>query len=290
MDNCLGQLEAYKARHPDYASQHKGSPFYVMGYCAFAQRDYSGAGLFFDAALTEDHRYHRKGAVTAAKRFMRLETTPGEVLASEIILEVSAALQELLDVYNARPDSKALSLDDLRNGFLAPIANSPRRSRRTLVTALISFAAEWKYRHELLELVEKGSPEVVYLHLLRGCVLFESLLKESRLHNSKSHKAAHAKATGPKATLRPVLEALWPALGLTPGAQVKLGADDLDVALKEVRGAKTVEECVLAAGKLRNTVGHKISWPSLKLTAARYDKAVEVVSTACLHAISRLYV
>src|ERR1700686_4318628 len=36
---------------PDYQAAHKGTPFYVMGYAAFASHDYPTASLFFDAAV-----------------------------------------------------------------------------------------------------------------------------------------------------------------------------------------------------------------------------------------------
>lgn len=44
-----------------------------------------------------------------------------------------------------------------------------------------------------------------------------------------------------------------------------------------------------AAARLRNTVGHKISWTTANLDASSYDLAVKAVASACLHTISKLY-
>jgi hypothetical protein len=44
---ALELLESFRSSAPtQYANVHKGSPFYVLGYAAFASHDYPAASLF----------------------------------------------------------------------------------------------------------------------------------------------------------------------------------------------------------------------------------------------------
>jgi hypothetical protein len=147
-----------------------------MGFAAFASHDYSAASLFFDAAVEEDLVNSRPDS--PALLFMQLVSTDNKVtLADEIIAQVNEDLNLLIRDYNARADAEPLTLNDLRVFFLHPIIHSPQRQQRALVTALISFVAEWRYRRRLIHVVEHGSCEPFFLHLLRGGLVFESLLK-----------------------------------------------------------------------------------------------------------------
>jgi hypothetical protein len=175
-------LELLSKRKKENASQysldHKGSPFYVLGYAAFASHDYPSASLYFDAAVAADLRYHKGDMNKPALRFMQLLHTNGEdLLARDIIALTAASAEQLLNDYRARPDAQAITLDELRDRFLRKILTSGLPEQRALVTAFISFVAEWPYRTKQMELIEEGSREPFFLHILRGCVLFESLLK-----------------------------------------------------------------------------------------------------------------
>lgn len=269
---CLETLEAYKASNADYADQHKGSPFYVLGFLSFAAHDYPGSTTFFDAALSEDLKNYPAQPNTPALRFMRLDNSQPYVLASEIIKGLVADVTELLDAYNARTDAASLALNDLRKRFLIPTITSPDAHRRALVTTLISFVAEWKYRQRLLALLPEGSREPFFLHLFRGCVLFESLLKDN----------PHNPVTKPRATLGDGLKLLYQNPPST-------SEDELDLALAALSPNSTVFDAVGVTGKMRNTVGHKISWPSVNLTSTSYDLAVHAIATSCFYTIAKLY-
>jgi hypothetical protein len=57
IESGLRLFEQYRASGAaDFDQQHKGSPYYVMGYAAFASHDYPAASLMFDAAVAEDLR------------------------------------------------------------------------------------------------------------------------------------------------------------------------------------------------------------------------------------------
>jgi hypothetical protein len=148
-----------------------------MGYAAFASHDYATASLLFDAAVAEDIRRFGPTADKPALLFIRLEDKDQEVLASQIIREIIASVNELLNDYSSRVGATPINLDELRTHFIQPILSSPDVHKRTLITAFISFIAEWKYRERLIDLIERGSREPFFLHFYRGCLLFESLVK-----------------------------------------------------------------------------------------------------------------
>ncbi|WP_354100849.1 hypothetical protein [Bradyrhizobium sp. RT5a] len=80
-----------------YRLDHKGTPFYILGYSAFACHDYTSASLYFDAAAEADLRYHQGNLDTPALRFIQILHAPNEdLLAREIIARIETQIQALL--------------------------------------------------------------------------------------------------------------------------------------------------------------------------------------------------
>ncbi len=110
--------ERKNADPAQYARDHKGSPFYVLGYAAFASHDYPSASLYFDAAVAADLTYHPGNHNTSALRFMQLLTTQGEpLLARDIIQIMIVSMESLLNDYNGRSGAEPITLDALRMRF-----------------------------------------------------------------------------------------------------------------------------------------------------------------------------
>jgi hypothetical protein len=278
IEHALRLLNGLKELAPaEYQTAHKGTPFYIMGYAAFASHDYSTASLFFDAAVAEDLRNH-PGEPQAAVLFMELsdilpDGTP--VLGTEIVRQIKADIDILIGDYNARPGARQVTLDELRTFFLRPIVTAGQPHTRTLVTALISFIAEWRYRATLINLFEHGSREPFFLHLLRGCVLFESLLK-GQTKKVLTHN-----------TLGDILRLdLLAELGI---ANVQVGANDFNAIVAGLIPNMDIEATINSTARARNTLGHNLVWMVTDLNAGTYDLLMKNISCACLHAISKLY-
>jgi hypothetical protein len=120
IDAALELLSKRKRENPaQYSLDHKGSPFYVLGYAAFASHDYPSASLYFDAAVAADLRYHHGDLDKPSMRFMQLLHTEGEdLLARDIIAQTVNSAEQLLKDYCGRPNAQAITLDDLRARFL----------------------------------------------------------------------------------------------------------------------------------------------------------------------------
>jgi hypothetical protein len=279
IENALQLLSGLKQfAPPEYQTAHKGTPFYVMGYAAFASHDYPTASLFFDAAVAEDLTNHPGRLDSPAILFMELSHnmpngTP--VLATEIVTQITADANILIDDYNARNGARQVTLDELRTFFLRPIITSGKPHTRTLVTALISFIAEWRYRTRLIHLFEHGSREPFFLHLLRGCVLFESLLK------GQTKKALTEDTLG-----RILQRDLLAELGI---ANVQVGANYFSGVIAGLGPNMSIEATINSTAQARNTLGHNLVWMVAGLNASTYDLLIKNIASACLHAASTLY-
>jgi hypothetical protein len=207
---------------------------------------------------------------------MQLLTTEDEpLLAREFIADTIVTMKTLLDDYKKRVGAQPITLDELRTRFLHKIITGNDAAKRTLVTALLSFVAEWPYRAKQIELVELGSREPFFLHILRGCVLFESLLKAApgtpRLNDLGEALKHHAVALG---------------IGRTNG---KLSTKNFNDVLISLRSPMTMTETIITCVKSRNTVGHNLAWATTDLTPQTFKLLSKNIAASCLHAISKLY-
>src|SRR5262249_44910195 len=90
-----------------------------------------------------------------------------------------AKLTALVNSYVGRKNHTAITVDSVRQRFFASILNAGQPHRTTLPAAFISYLLEWDYKSTLIGLSQEGSREPFFLHLFRGCLLFESLLKDN---------------------------------------------------------------------------------------------------------------
>ena len=71
--------------------------------------------------------------------------------------------------------------------------------------------------------------------------------------------------------------------------EFSIGGVTLSSVLDEVQTADDrISSSVIMTGKLRNTIGHNIGWPS-QLTNEQYIHGFLHIGISCLHAIATLY-
>lgn len=169
---------------PDvYARLHKGTPFYWLAWTAFVFHDYETAAFYIDAAVSEDLRRAPGTTSRPALLFFLIDVQdPKQALFEEVRTLRSRIDKEILR-YNTRVGaaSPPLEFSDLRLGLLEPALAQGKEHLRTLVTTFISFLLEWEHRSDLIDFrTLQGTAEPFFIHLFKGCVLFESLLKASQ--------------------------------------------------------------------------------------------------------------
>ena len=184
-DRMFGLLRFCKSIDADAFSRiHKGHPYYFIGITSYLLDDFQTAIYFFDAALTEDVN---AGAdpidnPTPGTHFLMLEGEAVHQAAKAITKFAQTKVERALEHYAKTTKSAEVSdltLDDLRKDFIYyALKATDKPGLRTLVTSFITYCIEWDFRNEHFEYeVKKGTSEPFFLHLFRGCILFESLLK-----------------------------------------------------------------------------------------------------------------
>ncbi|MGA9042904.1 MAG: hypothetical protein WB421_20415 [Terriglobales bacterium] len=266
----------------EYERVHKGTPFYWLGTAAFLKHDFETAVFFYDAAVSEDLRINANPDTnsTPSLRFIQVEADQPEQAARALVQETQRRLELAIENYNllsGRPVGVApLQLAEIRRCFLRRAVSPGGEGQRTLATAFISFLLEWDYLSALTMLrPAEGTTEPFFIHLFKGCLLFESLLK------------ANPKKTPSGKSLGEVLQSLSSDLG-TPH-DINIGGIDFPAILASLPNAvDSIPIAVAYAGKVRNTVGHNLGWKA-HLDTRSYDSLAAKVAAACLHAIACLY-
>lgn len=262
---------------------HKGGPYYWLGMASYIIEDYETSTFFMDAAVSEDLRakpYPRSH--TPALRFALLEGTPRDQAARDLVRDARARMLRSIKHYNNLPGhNKKLTLPELRKHFLERAIRKGGEQFRSLATALITFCLEWDDRNALFDIrKEKGTFEPYFLHLLKGCILFESLLK-----NNPSKPNARKKNT-----LNKLLPLLSPELGIPH--QIKISGKNLSGVLSNLAALnpnnETLETAITYTGQLRNTLGHDLGW-IVNLDKIQYQRSYQFIMASCLHAIKCLY-
>ena len=148
---------------------------------------------------------------------------------------------------------------------------------RSSATALISYCLEWDYRSSLLNLRPiQGTAEPFFLHLFKGCVLFESLLKGNP-----------TKQPPVNSTLGLCLDFLHNELGIAPN--LGIGNTDFPTIIANLAGADdSIQTAIRFTGMVRNTLGHNLGWV-VSLDNTNYQRLFTMVSSSCFHAIVTLY-
>lgn len=185
-DRLFGLLRACKSIDAiAFTKIAKGHPYYFIGIASYLLDDFQTAIYFFDAAVTEDlnGRVDPKTNPSPATRFLMLDGESDKQAAKQLTQYAQKKVERALSYYvnSVTKDAniRILTLDDLRNDFIYyALTSKGNPGLRTLVTAFITYCIEWDFRNEHFDHgVGKGTSEPFFLHLFRGCVLFESLVK-----------------------------------------------------------------------------------------------------------------
>jgi len=264
---------------------HKGHPYYFIGISSYLLDDYQTAIYYLDAAVTEDMNSGADpmNSPRPSTRFLMLEGETTDQAARPITKIAQAKVERVLRYYHNSVNKDSviteLTIEDLRNYFicysLRKINGEP--GLRTLVTSFITFCTEWDFRKDHFESgVSKGTAEPFYLHLFRGCILFESLLK----HNPKVKPS--------KDTLVKILkeQKIIDELKITA---ITGGSYTLNDVFNEL---KQYDNSIYSAIKItcmaRNTLGHTLGWNE-NITQSQYHDLYYIIASSCLHILACLW-
>ncbi len=271
-----------------FARIHKGHPFYFIGITSYYLDDYLTALYFFDAAVTEDieNGAEPKTNPTPATRFLMLDGNSNNQAAKELTQYAQTKVERARKFYQDEvvkgKNAPELTFDNLINDFIYfSLTKKEKPGLRTLVTSLITFCIEWDYRNEHFEyFVKSGTVEPFFLHLFRGCLLFESLIKHNRCIEIS------------EPTLNPILN--------KPSIKEKLGIPQIegrgrekDFTLQDIFDAlvnynNTIHEAIKITYMARNTLGHNLGWDT-PIDQKQYQKLFFIIVSSCLHVVNCLW-
>lgn len=247
---------------------HKGTPFYFISWLAFTIKDYEKAIFYMDAAIGEDIRKVVNSATpnnwqgSPAASFLFLDSSLLGPTARAITINTSTRLDLEMQRFN-RLTGAGITLEIFRDQFVRLNINDNRY--RSIISGLYVFLLEFDERLSAMELrmnVE-GSIEPFLIHLFKGCLIFESLLKieYSSTGVGTLGRYLHASQT------RIDLEIAAPPRYLQPVYERdSTGGYDLPRIINLLptwRVENYIEKIVAVTYGIRNTAGHDLSWPNV---------------------------
>jgi hypothetical protein len=284
-DRLFALLTACKRIDADaFINIHKGHPYYFIGISSYLLDDYETSIYFFDAAVTEDLNSGSdpENNPSPSTRFLMLQGESDDQAAKQITQYAQAKVERVLKHYHSKitkdPSISQLTLDDLRKNFICySLRATNQPGLRTLVTAFITYCTEWDFRKDHFECgVAKGTSEPFFLHLFRGCILFESLLKHNRSDQPD------CKTLGKILNENKIKDKL-------KTASVQGGEFELDDVFNKLQSYRnSISEAVEISYMARNTLGHTLGW-NQNISQSQYQDLYFIIASSCLHVIACLW-
>lgn len=161
---------------------HKGTPYYFLAWTAFDIRDYERAVYYLDAALAEDIRLWPEEQWPNTPIGMVLTLQDGGT-AIRIIQEIRGKFCGIISQLR-RDIQITIDLKAFIEKFVLAVIRKDKKNR-SIVSSLYSFILEFYDREKMLLLrsSEGGTIEPFLMHLLKGVVIFETLIKEVAKRN-----------------------------------------------------------------------------------------------------------
>ena len=280
--------KCYNADPLAYNNIYKGWIYFYLGLASFLLQDYEIAFFYIDNAVENDlYKFDPVINPSHAMRFIQLDSNLQESIDGNLseafgfYKDVKARITNMIKVYNSRSKSDKINLTILRKKFLQPAMSIAHQNWRTLVTTLISFQLEWDYRNELFTICPKpATSEPYYLHLFKGCLLFESLLKNNPNYPPKNMKS----------TLEDELRRLQTKLGIHDKSKLNIGGQNLKQVIDKIDQEidNSLPTSMQYTGWLRNTLGHNLGW-RVSINKFQYQRLFEMIASSCIHVIVCLY-
>jgi hypothetical protein len=156
---------------------HKGTPFFFLAWSAFDMGAYERALFYLDAALSEDIDNSSDWRNLPACKLMRLQQN-AKTAADRIIPELRNRIENQLRRFEGEQPMLDVprTVDDFVFRFVEP--RLPYAEQRHLIAALYAWFFEFEDLCKQIVLrSERTSVLPVLLHLFKGGLVFESLLK-----------------------------------------------------------------------------------------------------------------
>ena len=281
------RLKLLKEQYPDkYKVVHKGTPFYHLSWAAFDYGDYERAFFYMDAAISEDiintslagsapEDWHTSPSAQLIFLDMKNRRASGYRITAKAYGQLSSEIELFNNAFGV-----SLSVEDLVNRFIKKGINDP--AHRSIVTSFHSFVLEFEDRITLLKLRSSGggSIEPFQVHLLKGCLLFESILKEAYPSQKDNPLAAILNAVAGDLCYRCAL--------ISESAKLRNSLKDIvEQMVPFLNGKSVYDRAITLTYALRNTTAHSLL--NADVFEQHYADLYRAVLSAMLYVINKKY-
>lgn len=177
--------ELKKADRDKFDQIHKGTPYYFLAWTSFDIGNYEKAVFYLDSAFSEDLRKSRSlgesDPVSAAFNnpggwLLRLNPDKSGP-AARVTARLKDSVENILTILKVTYGLDII-LSDLIDKFIVEFVKQ-NDDNRSVVTAFYSFIYEFDDLYRLLSIrtQDLGSIEPLLVHLFKGGLIFETLLK-----------------------------------------------------------------------------------------------------------------
>lgn len=270
-----------------YKKIHKGTPLFWLGLSAFFLKKYDESIFYLDAAMAEDKKNHTKWTnvknkygplwlFSGAAMFFRLDVKYIKKYTDYDVQELKDLLEIELKSFNKIKTADDVSIEDFNSKFVEEILTKSKNT--SVITTLYSFIFEKNDIVEMLELRGQngGTIEPMILHLLKGAMILETLMKEH--HNNEG------------STLGAILSSTSIQNRYNYTSQ-NCQAQSLEQIINYLNGNDndSVETAFHVTCRLRNTASHYLLWSDI-FTSENYIKLYKNILNAIFYVIQKEYI
>ncbi len=257
-----------------YRKIHKGTPFYFLAWTAFEMRNYEKALFYMDAAISEDIKNTgNKWKNYPPYKFLTLSNSKKQA-AKQVVEKIRELIIKELKRFNRTSNLNPLTFQKLIKKFVKELII--HKPYRTIITALYTFVLEFSDRFKDLKLQSDngGSIEPFLIHLFKGGLIFESLLKYCYQLDDNGN---------PTKTLGSIFNTT--NFKKDFNNKVNTSSNSLREIVDNIK-ANDIETSFNTASQIRNTTGHNLVWDNIFDTPSNYEALFEQQVNAIFYVIS----
>ena len=258
-----------------YNKIHKGTPFYFLAWTAFHIKDFEKVVFYMDSAISEDIN-NVKGkhwTTLPAGHFFMLRKS-GNQAAEKITLDLRKEIQNQLRRFNKFSQLSSLRISNFVSNYVKPLVKRDNDAR-SILTAFYSFVLEYTDRFRMLSLRSKkgGSLEPFLVHLFKGGLIFESLMKKENPRRDDD-------------TLRDFLKDEKIQKKYHTGTIKAKFSGTIKEIINYCQGNNSSKVAFVTAAKIRNATGHNLALSDEFKDPNNYTLLYEQVINALLFIIA----
>lgn len=287
-------LDIYIWDKQKYYFIHKGTPFYYCGVLSFDIGVYDRAIFYFDAGLSEDFKNKIDWKTNcAAYHFYILDESYSNPVVQYPVGLVKTVLDPLIKEFNTYFSGKKarLELVDFIKNFVD--GKMKEDEYRSVIPALYLFIVESEQRLFQLKIRSDygGTIEPFIIHLLKGCLIFETLLKLVYPSHSSSELGFILKdpfikedlkyCKNPKTSNKDLIDYV---------AGVRKTLQDIVIHMSPYleKHSYVTDQWLTTTYALRNVTTHNLSWPDC-FDSNNYEKLFKSVLFSIFYLISNKF-